>query len=324
MASRTRSGRPPSGRTTRSATSGCAGCAGCPSERRLRADDGTMVLVCHASPGLADGRASTRRSTPTSSSSGSSRTDARVIALRPHPPPRGPRPRLEDHRQRRVGGLRLRRRPDRVLGAHRPRRRRRHRRDPADRVRRARGRERDLRARPARRRLPRRDGPHREARPMTGPAARVVVTGMGAVTALGNDVASHLGRAWSRAAPASRTIEAFDPSRLTSRIAAEVRDFDAERRARPQGHAADGPLHPVRARRRAPGARPGRPAGAARGRRSPSGPACILGHRARRRRDALRRDLHERPARPGPDQPVPHPDGHPERRRRARSRSTSG
>jgi 3-oxoacyl-[acyl-carrier-protein] synthase II len=55
---------------------------------------------------------------------------------------------------------------------------------------------------------------------------RVVVTGMGMVTALGNDlptswaglVAGHSG---------IRTIEAFDPSRLTSRIAAEVRDFDA-------------------------------------------------------------------------------------------------
>ena len=55
---------------------------------------------------------------------------------------------------------------------------------------------------------------------------RVVVTGMGLVTALGNDVAS----TWAGLVAGRsgvRTIEAFDPSRLTSRIAAEVRDFDA-------------------------------------------------------------------------------------------------
>jgi 3-oxoacyl-[acyl-carrier-protein] synthase II len=55
---------------------------------------------------------------------------------------------------------------------------------------------------------------------------RVVVTGMGAVTALGNDVAS----SWEGLVAGRsgvRTIEAFDPSRLTARIAAEVRDFDA-------------------------------------------------------------------------------------------------
>jgi 3-oxoacyl-[acyl-carrier-protein] synthase II len=56
-------------------------------------------------------------------------------------------------------------------------------------------------------------------------ARRVVVTGMGAVTALGNDVAS----TWAGLVAGRsgvRPIEAFDPSRLTSRIAAEVRDFD--------------------------------------------------------------------------------------------------
>jgi 3-oxoacyl-[acyl-carrier-protein] synthase II len=55
---------------------------------------------------------------------------------------------------------------------------------------------------------------------------RVVVTGMGAVTALGNDVASTwAGMAAGRSA--IRTITAFDPSRVTSRIAGEVHDFDA-------------------------------------------------------------------------------------------------
>jgi 3-oxoacyl-[acyl-carrier-protein] synthase II len=55
---------------------------------------------------------------------------------------------------------------------------------------------------------------------------RVVVTGMGLVTPLGNDVAS----SWAGLVAGRsgiRTIEAFDPSRLTSRIAGEVRDFDA-------------------------------------------------------------------------------------------------
>ncbi len=62
---------------------------------------------------------------------------------------------------------------------------------------------------------------------MTGPngTRRVVVTGMGAVTALGNDVAS----TWAglvEGRSGVRTIEAFDPSRVESKIAAEVRDFD--------------------------------------------------------------------------------------------------
>ena len=39
------------------------------------------------------------------------------------------------------------------------------------------------------------------------------------------------------------------------------------------------------------------------------------GHRARRRRDAHRRLQHEHHARSRPDQPVPHPDGHPQHRR---------
>ena len=55
---------------------------------------------------------------------------------------------------------------------------------------------------------------------------RVVVTGMGLVTALGNDVAT----TWAGLTAGRsgvRTIEAFDPSRLSSRIAAEVRDLDA-------------------------------------------------------------------------------------------------
>jgi 3-oxoacyl-[acyl-carrier-protein] synthase II len=59
-------------------------------------------------------------------------------------------------------------------------------------------------------------------------AGPVVVTGMGMVTALGNDVAT----TWEGLVAGRsgiRTIESFDPSRLDSRIAGEVRDFDASR-----------------------------------------------------------------------------------------------
>jgi 3-oxoacyl-[acyl-carrier-protein] synthase II len=55
---------------------------------------------------------------------------------------------------------------------------------------------------------------------------RVVVTGMGAVTALGQGVAP----TWDGLVAGRsgvRTIETFDPSRLTSRIAAEVPAFDS-------------------------------------------------------------------------------------------------
>jgi 3-oxoacyl-[acyl-carrier-protein] synthase II len=55
---------------------------------------------------------------------------------------------------------------------------------------------------------------------------RVVVTGMGVLTALGNDVPSTwTGLVAGRSGIA--TITAFDPSRLHARIAGEVKDFDA-------------------------------------------------------------------------------------------------
>jgi 3-oxoacyl-[acyl-carrier-protein] synthase II len=57
-------------------------------------------------------------------------------------------------------------------------------------------------------------------------ARRVVVTGMGLVTPLGNDVpTSWAGLVAGRSGIS--TIDAFDPSRLTSRIAGQVRDFDS-------------------------------------------------------------------------------------------------
>ncbi len=55
---------------------------------------------------------------------------------------------------------------------------------------------------------------------------RVVVTGMGIVSALGNDVASTWAGLVAGRSGISR-ISAFDPSRLTVQIAGEVEDFDA-------------------------------------------------------------------------------------------------
>ena len=54
---------------------------------------------------------------------------------------------------------------------------------------------------------------------------RVVVTGMGALSGLGNDVES----TWAGLLAGKsgvRTITLFDPSRVDSKIASEVRDFD--------------------------------------------------------------------------------------------------
>jgi 3-oxoacyl-[acyl-carrier-protein] synthase II len=59
---------------------------------------------------------------------------------------------------------------------------------------------------------------------MTG--RRVVVTGMGMLTPLGNDVPSTW-EAMLAGRSGIRTIQAFDPSRLTAQVAGEVRDFDA-------------------------------------------------------------------------------------------------
>ena len=290
-----------------------AGCAGCPAERRLRAEDGTMILVCHASPGSQT--AGFDKELDPNVVIERARPDRRPgHRLRPHPPPRGPRPRLEADRQRRLGGLRLRRRPDGVVGTDRHRRRRGDRRDPPHRVRRARGRQRDLRARPARRRLSRGHGPHREARPMTeaGRAGRGDRDGAGDRARQRRRV--DLGR------PGRRPVGGAHHRgvRPVAAVGADRRRgprLRRERPARPQGAPAHRPLHPVRTRRRARGARPGGPAGAVRGRarRADRGDPR---DRPRRGRDADRRVHDERPARPRPDQPVPDPDGHPEHRGR--------
>ena len=55
---------------------------------------------------------------------------------------------------------------------------------------------------------------------------RVVITGMGLITALGNDLESNWA-AMLEGRSGVRRIEAFDPSRVDAQIAGEVRDFDA-------------------------------------------------------------------------------------------------
>ena len=165
-ASRTRSAPPPSGPTTRSATSSWPGCAGCrPSAASAPT---TARWSSSATPRPARRRrASTRRSTPTSSSSGSrGPTPGSSRAATPTSPRSATSAgRSSSTPARRATSSTATRPPpgrsstsssgDVDRG------------DPADRVRRARRRQRDLGARPARRRLPRRHGPHREARPMT-------------------------------------------------------------------------------------------------------------------------------------------------------------
>jgi 3-oxoacyl-[acyl-carrier-protein] synthase II len=60
----------------------------------------------------------------------------------------------------------------------------------------------------------------------TADRRRVVITGMGLITALGNDVQSNWA-AMLEGRSGIRRIEAFDPSRVDSQVAGEVRDFDA-------------------------------------------------------------------------------------------------
>ena len=56
---------------------------------------------------------------------------------------------------------------------------------------------------------------------------RVVVTGMGAVTPIGNDVASYWDSLLAGRSGIDR-ITVFDPSRLDAKIAGEVKGFEPE------------------------------------------------------------------------------------------------
>ena len=137
---------------------------------------------------------------------------------------------------------------------------------------------------------------------------------MGLVTALGNDVRVDLGGPRRRTVGGAhdRGVRSVAADRAVRRRGARLR---RRRPARPQGAPADRSLHPVRPDRGPRGARPGRPARAVRGRprRADRGDP---GHRPGRGRDADRRVHDQHAPRPRPDQPVPHPDGHPQHRRR--------
>ena len=164
-----------------------------PSERRLVLDD-TMVLACHASPG-SQTQGFDAQLDPSVVLERVSRTDARLICCgHTHVPEvrdLGWKLIVNDGSAGYVfdgdptASWALSRSTGRGPG-----------RDPPGRVRHDDRRQRDLGPGPARRRLPGGDRPHRAARPMTAngngewPAAprRVVVTGMGMLTALGNDV----------------------------------------------------------------------------------------------------------------------------------------
>ena len=77
---------------------------------------------------------------------------------------------------------------------------------------------------------------------------RIVVTGMGAVTAVGGTAAKNLGIPHRGGSRASKTISIFDPGRLSVRIAAEVSDWKPEELHAPQGCATNGPVLTVRHR----------------------------------------------------------------------------
>ena len=150
---------------------------------------------------------------------------------------------------------------------------------------------------------------------MTDQAARrVVVTGMGTVTALGNDVASTwAGMAAGRSGV--RPITAFDPSRLTSRIAGEVRDVDASHVLdRKEIRRTDRYIMfgLVAAREAMDSA--GLPERLEGDLAEETG--VILGTGLGGVGTLIDNITINADARPGPDQPVLHPDGHPEHRRR--------
>ena len=143
----------------------------------------------------------------------------------------------------------------------------------------------------------------------TATGRRVVITGMGAVTPLGNDVADVLvaarGRRVGRPHHQRLRPRAGRPARSPARSSTSTR-----RRARPQGDPAQRPHDAVRARRHARGDGPGRPAGAAGGRRWPRRPASSSAPASAARARSSTRSAINADARPGSPQPVLHPHGH--------------
>ena len=149
---------------------------------------------------------------------------------------------------------------------------------------------------------------------------RVVVTGLGAVTPLGQRRRVRPGRACSQASPARAEITAFDHSDYRRALRLRGEGLRPDGLDRPQAGAAHGSLHaPDRSRRRG---RPRRTLGST-SRRRPTGsapssrPASAGLQSFQDCYDTLRR------TRPGPGQPVLDPGDHPEPRAPAGSRSSS-
>ena len=140
---------------------------------------------------------------------------------------------------------------------------------------------------------------------------RVVITGLGAVSPLGNDVETTWQRLLAGESGAG-PITQFDHTDYKVHFACEVKDFDATNWIDQQGSAAHGPLRAPRAR--------GRVAGA--GRRGPRHPARGRPHRRVDRHRHRRHPVvpgvlrHADPQGPGSRQPVRDPVDHPEPRRR--------
>ena len=164
-------------------------------------------------------------------------------------------------------------------------------------------------------------GPPRSARGGSSDERRhaagraVVVTGLGAVTPLGQRRGGHSGRRLVAGESGVRPITSFDPGAPDQphrRRGARLRPLG---RPRPQGDPAQRPVHPVRPGGHPGGDGPGRPAGPPRGR---LGRADRRPHRLGpgRHRHARRADRHLGDARTRPRQPVLHPHGHRQHGRR--------
>ena len=139
---------------------------------------------------------------------------------------------------------------------------------------------------------------------------------MGLVTPLGNDVAVDLGRRSSPGESGVRTIEAFDPV-AADRRGSPARSATSTRATSSTARTCGGPTATSSSGSSPPARRWTRPACPSASRASwPSGPGSSSAPASAASGTLDRRHLDERPARPGPDQPVPHPDGHPQRRRR--------
>ena len=265
---RPRSGRPPSGRATSSATSSWTGCAGLPG-RAARVGRARRSRSCATPRPAARPRACRPTSTRPTTVERVTRTDARVICCgHTH---------VADVRElgRKLivnpgscgfafdgdpgAGWALLHLSEEDEPSAEP---------PSHGLRRPVGGRGGLGSGARRRRVPRRDRAHRAVRAMSE-RRRVVITGFGAVTPLGTDAETFVDPLLAGESGV-RTITSFDASRVTTRIAGEVPGLRPVARARPQGDPAQRPHDADRARRHARRDGHGRPPGVPRGRARPA------------------------------------------------------